>query len=351
MSRTVAVFFCVLLCGCPKYYDAPLPTEAATHRVKTDDGYTLAMVRYKAAGAPKGRPVLLVHGISANQRNMDMDEKLSMARYFAAHGREAWTLSLRGTGESDLADPEKGRPHYAFDAFWQHDLPAAISYVRAQTGAELIDYVGHSMGGMICYAYLSQGGGGLGAVTTLGSPTRLDFGDEILGVLPALKGVYLGTDMSVPVPAAAHLVMPLHGEIPRDVFVTMLINPENVSTQTWKRLMAYGLAEIHGGVALQMLGFIEKGTFGSADGKRDFRKDMANIKTPIFVVAGKLDRLAHPPAVRDGYNALGGPKEWALIGVENGAEADYGHMDLVMGDRAAKEVWSRVLDFFDRHAG
>ena len=41
---------------------------------------------------------------------------------------------------------------------------------------------------------------------------------------------------------------------------------------------------------------------------------------------------------------------WAVIGVESGAKADYGHMDLVMGDRAKDEVWPKVLAFFDRHA-
>lgn len=346
----VLITAALTLCGCPKYYDAPLPKEAVHHRVKTDDGYTLSMVRYLAVGAKKGRPVLLVHGISANQRNMDMDDAVSMARYFAANGREAWTLSLRGTGDSDGVDPAQGRARYSFDAFWQKDLPSAINYVRAQSGAALIDYVGHSMGGMICYAYLSQGGEGLGAVTTLGSPTRLDWGGRVLDYLPTLKGIYLANDMSVPVPGFAHLVMPLHGELPKDVFVTLLVNPKNVPTQTYKRLIAYGIADIQGGVALQMLGFIEKGTFGSADGKLDFRADMKNVTTPVFVVAGKVDRIAITPAVRDGFNALGGPREWALIGVENGAEADYGHMDLVMGDRAAKEVWSRVLEFFDRHA-
>jgi hypothetical protein len=57
------------------------------------------------------------------------------------------------------------------------------------------------------------------------------------------------------------------------------------------------------------------------------------------------------PAVKDAYRALGGPKEWLLIGEENGAEADYGHLDLVIGERAGTEVFPRVLDFLDRHPG
>ena len=53
--------------------------------------------------------------------------------------------------------------------------------------------------------------------------------------------------------------------------------------------------------------------------------------------------------VCDGFRALGGPKEWLLVGEVNGAVADYGHMDLVIGERAPTEVWPRVLDFLERH--
>lgn len=336
--------------GCASLWNQPLPKEAVHHHVKTEDGYTLSLVRYEAKAPSTGRPVLLVHGISANERNMDLDEQHSLARYFASQGREAWTMSLRGTGDSEAVDPEHGRKPYFFDAFWQRDLPAAIAYVRQQTGAESIDYVGHSMGGMIAYAYLSQGGQGLHAVTTLGSPSRLDWGGRIMDLLPSVKGVYLKDDgMGVPVVDAAHLFMPMHGELPKDLFRTLLYNPENVTPETWKRLISYGIADIHGGVGIQFVGFIEKGTFGTADGKIDFRKDMAKIKNPFLVVAGKGDRIAITPAVKDGYRALGGPKEWILLGVENGQKADYGHMDLVMGERAKEECWERVQDFFVRH--
>ena len=60
--------------------------------------------------------------------------------------------------------------------------------------------------------------------------------------------------------------------------------------------------------------------------------------------------IAMAPAVKDGFRALGGPKEWLLITRANGTRGEYGHMDLVIGERAAGEVWSKVLDFFDRHA-
>jgi poly(3-hydroxyalkanoate) synthetase len=83
--------------------------------------------------------------------------------------------------------------------------------------------------------------------------------------------------------------------------------------------------------------------FNQADKRR---ADMAKIRTPVIVVAGRLDRIAAVPAVKDGYRALGGPKEWLLITRANGAQGEYGHMDLVIGDRAPTEVWTKILGFF-----
>ncbi|MHB8877270.1 MAG: alpha/beta fold hydrolase [Myxococcaceae bacterium] len=337
--------------GCSGVYSEPLPAEAVLHRAKTEDGWELSLVQYRAVGPSRGRPVLLCHGISANARNMDLDKDHSMARWFAAHGREAWTLSLRGTGESDGVDSDKGRPGgYDFDTLWRQDTAAAVRYVRAQTGAAQLDYVGHSMGGMLVYAYLSQGGEGLGAVATLGSPTRLDWGGLLDPLLQGVGGLALSQKWAVPSGLASQLTAGAQTALDDGPIQRLLYNPRNVTPQTWRRLAAIGTANISGAVALQFISQVKTGAFGSADGKLDYRKDLGKVRTPVLVVAGKLDHIAITPAVKDGYRALGGEKEWLLLSEESGAQADYGHMDLVVGERAATEVWPRVLDFFDRHA-
>jgi pimeloyl-ACP methyl ester carboxylesterase len=237
---------------------------------------------------------------------------------------------------------------YAFDAFWREDLPAAIQRVRAETGAAQVDVVAHSLGGMALYAYLSQGGDGVGAAVTLGSPTRLDFGGDVTRLLPAVRP-FFPRRTTLPVVALAQAMMPLHGEIERDPFLLLCANPENVPATTWKRLIANGIADVETEVVLQLADLLEHGRFGSADGTLDFRADMARIRVPTLVVAGKLDRLGSSLAARDGYRALGGPKAWKLYGVETGTRADYGHMDLIMGQYAEQEIWPDLLDFLRRH--
>ena len=52
-------------------------------------------------------------------------------------------------------------------------------------------------------------------------------------------------------------------------------------------------------------------------------------------------------AAWDAYRSLGGERQWLLVGRENGAQADYGHLDYVIGERARFEVWPQILGFLD----
>ncbi len=345
--RGLALLALFVLGGCVK--NVPLPALAERHRPTTDDGWEISMVRYRAVGTPTGRPVLLCHGISANDRNMDLDERHSLARWIAAHGREAWTVSLRGTGDSDRPNAKEGRAEdFTFDEYWKQDLPAAIHEIQRTTGFDDVDYIGHSMGGMVVYAYLAEGGTGLNAAATLGSPTTLAIGLRTSALLGTLAPV-LSPTFSIPSGLGAFILSPLTGFIDDGPVELLLYNRSNTPHEVWGRLLAYGTADIAGGVAHQLALMASTGEFKSVDGAIDFKHDMATVKTPVLVVAARLDRTAPVPAVKDGYRALGGAKEWLLVSEANHAKAEYGHMDLVLGDRAGDEVWSKVLEFFDRH--
>ncbi len=347
--RAAAFLLCALACsGClASRYRVPLAPEAEVLRARTQDGWEIALIHHRPQGPPTGLPVLLLHGISANGRNMDLDEGHSLARFLAAHGREAFAMSLRGNGDSDRADPDRGRSaDYSMDTYATQDVPAAIEAIRARTGAAQVDFVGHSMGGLIGYIYLARGGDGFHALTTLGSPARFSWGRGLEQTLRSVGGV-LGQHLTnVDAPFWADLTMPLHGEV-RTALDDLLYNPANVPAPLWKRFVATGVGSISGGVLRQFTSWLERDAMVSADGEVDYLDALRRVRVPALVVAGKLDRIAPAANVKAAYEALGGPKRFFLAAEENGFAHDYGHMDLVIGDRAGVELWPRVLSFFE----
>lgn len=348
VALSVALLVAVSTSGCAHGRGQALPPEAAHHRVTTRDGFSLELVRYPARGAPSGPPVLLVHGISANGRNMDFEDGLSLPRWLAERGHDAWVLSIRGTGESDDPDPNAGRiSGHTFDTIWREDLPAAIGYVREKTGGGPIDYIGHSMGGMLAYAYLSQGGEGLDRIVTLGSPTRLDHGSATLTSALALRPI-VSPGAALPSRALSRLSAPVYGLLPDDLSTLLLLNPQNVPAPVWRRFMVTGVDDVSGALLLQLSGMVERGWFGSSDGTLDFRAGLGSVKNPVLVVAGKLDRFGTPMAAWDAYRSLGGEKRWLMMARTHGAVADYGHMDFLIGIRAPTELWPHLHDFLAR---
>ena len=92
----------------------------------------------------------------------DLDADHSIARLLARRGFDVWIPSLRGTGDSEHRTQVGTSPEgFDFDAYALRDLPAIIGYVREKTNGREVRYIGHSMGGMILYAYLSSGGEGI----------------------------------------------------------------------------------------------------------------------------------------------------------------------------------------------
>lgn len=349
MRALLSILAVLLLQGCAfrHLYLEPLPPEASELKARTADGWEIALIHYRPSGPPKGPPVLLCHGISANYRNMDLDADHSLARWFAANGREAFAMSLRGTGSSDHPDPAQGRAfEYSLDTFAEQDLPAAIAKVKEVTGARKVQYVGHSMGGLIAYVYLAKGGRELDAVVTLGSPARFVWGGMLEQFVRDWGPLALEDVDSVPMAELAALVLPIQGEFEGPVEL-MMYNPRNVNKAIWKKLIANGLGTISGDVLRQFTLWFERDTMVSADGATDYAPALRAVRTPVFVVAGKYDRLAPVPSVKAAYDWLGGPKAFFIAGEANGLKADYGHMDMVIGERAPVELWPRLLEFLD----
>ena len=344
-----AALVCASGCALASLYREPLPPQAELVKARTEDGWDVALIHYRPVGEPSGPPVLLCHGISANARNMDLDEAHSLARWLAARGRESFAVSLRGGGDSDMPDPAAGRAYlYSIDTFATQDIPAALAKIRALTGAPKVDYVGHSMGGLVGYIYLARGGDGFNSFVVLGSPVRFTWGRDVESALQWAARILKDRIHFVDTHLLVDMLTPMHGEV-HTVADDILYNPENIPKPLWKKFVATGVSTISGGVLQQFALWLEKDVMLSAEGDRDYLAALRTVQVPVFVVAGKADRFAPAPSVKLGYEAMGGEKQFFIAGEENGFLHDYGHMDMVVGDRAPQELWPRLFAFMQAH--
>jgi choline dehydrogenase-like flavoprotein len=103
----------------------------------------VALSRYRPAVPRAGAvPVLLIHGLGAAGNTFtEPSLRENLAEHLLRRGREVWVVDLR----TSLASACAARG-WAFDDVALNDLPAAVDFVRAHTGAARIDVVAHCVG-------------------------------------------------------------------------------------------------------------------------------------------------------------------------------------------------------------
>ncbi len=315
-------------------------------RVATPDGSAIVLRRIPASEehGRDGVPVLLVHGLAFNHRNHDMRDDLSLGRHLAHGGRDVWLLTLR-SGRADLSFREERRT--TFEAMARYDLPIGVDEVLRRTGADVLDYVGFSMGGMLLYAAVGRtvATSKLRRVSIIGSPAKIQPPFAILSTLarfvphsivPTMRLRFVSRFFSF---AAEWLTTPLHHWI---------YNPRNVEPGMPTHALVNGFANIPGKLAAEFVRWTADGGVVRFEDSR-VTDTLRAIDRPVLFIAGAMDRLAPPAAVALAFEAWGADceveKEMRIAGIDHGAAADYGHGDLAIGRFAEQDVFEPVLAF------
>lgn len=317
------------------------PEPVQVHRVVTADGWTLDLRRVPATGGPpRARPVVLMHGIVTNGRNWDVEVEHSLVRYLSARGFDVWVPSLRGVGQSEQRDED-----YPFDVHVESDVPAIIAYVQAATGAKEVDWVGHSMGGMVLYAHLARGGQGIGRAVTLGSPVRFAWGGRMESL--ARSAGSMASAFRWPLQALTHSTMPLHGEWDGPA-ERLLMSRALTPAATWRTFVAVGVDDPPPALIAQFVGWVQRGQFDALSGQTDYLEGLEAVSVPTLVVAGKIDGIAPPWSVRPAFEKLGtANKRWLLLGEANGMAGDYNHMDMLLSPHAKTDLYPHIAAWLE----
>lgn len=316
------------------------------HYAETSDGWRLAVTRYRPERPGAAEPVLLVPGVAANRLHLDLADDISLARHLRAAGYDTWIVELRGRGLSTRPRLfNKYRYDWSFDEYVEKDLPAAVATVLRATGAERLHLVGVSLGGMIAYALLSDPrvAEKVRSAVTIAAPATFQFQGRYLFAWPLRNLRWLRHQFLM------RLLAPLAGYWhPRPI--RLMHHPENMSGAIMRRFLVNAAANFARNELLQFGDWIGKNQFRSIDHRRDYRKEMERIETPILLVAGSKDLLAPPPSVKDAYEAIGSTDKKLVIASRGQSfEAHYGHLDLVLGTSSPKEIHPLVRDWIAAH--
>lgn len=367
----------LLLVGCSQTI-LPEPTTAPPedHWAHTSDNWTIHLLRYKPNTiSPKRDPVILCHGLSHNNTFWDLAPTVSLARFLQARGYDVWSPSLRGAGQSTkpklaqlkqlfrlnisvfnpagLANrqPALIRNNWTVDDHIKFDVPAIIEYVQRQTGHKQVHWVGHSMGGMIMFAYLA-------------TKTQSDV-NSFVGVSPPMVLIRPANDVFEILAQQADFVRIGNiatGTNLRAVFGTLtgglietpidllFLNHDNVDPGLLN-LFYYSCEEdISPGQLDQLLRFLQTGRFLSHDGHVDYTDQVHKINVPVLQVVGQLDNMAMPGFVAVLHDKLKTrDKQLRIFGKINGYHADYGHDDIIIGKQARTDVFPYIRAWLDKH--
>lgn len=316
-------------------------SETINAHVRTADGAEVALHRHPGSGPP----VLIIHGISSNHRFWDLTEIHSLPVILADEGYDAWALDLRGHGTAmTMADGTPQRHGWTVDDYGVHDVAAAIQHIQEQTGQTRVAVVGHSMGGMVIAAYhAAHGDDALSALVVVGSPLLFDQKTTVnrIKTMGASVGqIWRRFNTQKVAKAAAHTI-PLPGE-------GLLYTRSNI-TPGMRRTM---LSQVASPLSREELGHFKRifkaGRFISADGNTDYLQTLETLDVPLLAIAGENDKVAPPSSVAAWTLHAGSSDEtqW-LMSEGNGHAADYGHLDLVLGNEAREDVLNPIVSWLE----
>lgn len=329
-----------------------IPVQGDRYQITTQDDWTLTIEHLPplSTTAKRKYPVLICHGLGANREYFKTKDEDSLVRNLQRAGYDVWLMDLRGRNEAAETGYWFGKHTYTYniDAYIEHDLDTALKFVLQQTGAQKVNYIGHSMGGIIMYARLGvHNENRVANLVTIASPMsflpynewtfklyRMRGAMVILPVLPIRPGAFVASFF----PEALY-----------SPFANAFYNPENTDERVKAQLLRKSVNNISKNEIKQFIHMTENGGLYSADGKSNYREALKNISLPVYLLAGRRDELADPAVVRDVYERLGSKdKTFEVFSRADGLADDYGHTDLVFGKEAHKEIHPKIMEWLNK---
>jgi len=320
--------------------------EDERHVARTDDGWNLALYRYRPRRMPHPLPIVCGHGLAGSRYIFDVHPDYSMARTLAAHGFDVWLVDLRGRNESWPDGGPRNDLQWCFDDFVRHDIPAAIRTACSVTGARGACWLGTEMSGIALYAMAIDGEiAELRGGVTLGSPAVTPRRAQVPGVTtpyPERDGTRYPFSM-------VRDIGPQLAEQRSEVLESSF-RPSNTDWVVTARYFRHGVPDEATDLVDQFRDWMDSGTMRSRDHATVWSERLADVTLPVLVLTGAADLQRPPKATRATFDALGSAdKTFVRVGVDDGFPVDAGHDDLLAGVCAPVHVYPLIADWLAAH--
>ncbi len=324
--------------------------EYQSHEIKTKDDWNICLYRYEGKNK-KRHPVFLVHGLASNRYNFDFPGKgKSFAQYLWKEGWDVWMIELRGSGNSRKKESWAWlKQKWNVDHYIQQDLPCAVNYILKTCGKKKLHWIGHSLGGLLVYPYITtQSSKIFQSITTIGSPINAETPpsyfkwtaklDPLLKLIPFL-----------PYRGLAKLMEKFSHRL-HNMKEPLLFVKENMDAETLKICCDIAVDDVSSGVIQQLHRWIKKNNLKSFDESVDYTIDLKKLHTPLLMVTGNQDPFTPQSLVKKSFDEIASTqKKWMVFGQHEGHKSDYGHLDLIIGKNAPREVFPEILKWIGKH--
>ena len=328
----------------------------------TKDGWRIGVRRVVPDRIDPGKlPVVLCHGLGLNGTFWTITDN-HLAGQLADRGYDVYIVDMRGSGASQRVGPignvnaalrqtpflEIGEGDWTVDDQTRHDVPAILDYVKERSGKDRVNWVGHSLGGMLMFAFLEMDPHPerIATFVAMGAPVTLADAPEtqMLRATRALRKM-------LTVVSTGRLARPMRFGRPPGLerIDGFYYTAENVDKRTLDRIYRDKVENPGKGALRQLDPYLEFGRYYSADRRYDYVKGLDRVKTPLLMMAGERDVMASVASTQLTFDAVASPDRTLLrFGRRDGHVDDYGHCDLVWSRYAPVELFPPLIDWLDR---
>ena len=334
--------------------------EPEIHDVTLPDGVRIRLSRYH--GGDRG-PVMLVHCIGVSSRMYSLDTvPINLLEFLVAAGFDVWLLDFRFS--IDLAAAALPA---SFDTVARLDYPAAVATVLEVSGKDSLQVVAHGIGSQTFNMAMLSGLEGVRSAVcsqvaihlhapwlsrfkaALRAPTILRWmGVDSLTVSPERRRL---RDRLMDASLRLH---PMQREERCDSAVCRRITGFYGPLYEHDRLNPEthaALGELFGRFNLRAFAHLTRnlnaGHLVREDGADVYRPELRRLAIPVTFIHGLENECLLPDSTRETYEALcraNGDALYQWHGIP-----DYGHVDCMIGHRAATDVYPRILEHLETY--